>query len=50
MEIKIRSGKIPEGSTIIAKNLVKKSVVIDKDGNQIDLATKQIIKRKEETQ
>ena len=41
-----RSWKLPVGSTIISANLKKKSVMIDKDGNEIDPITKQIIKYK----
>lgn len=40
-----RSGKIPQGATVISNQLIKKSVMIDRDGNQIDPITKQIIKR-----
>ena len=49
MEIKSRGGKIPQGSTVISPNLRKKSVVLDKEGNQIDLATRRIIKRKDQS-
>ena len=44
--VKSRGGKIPSGSTMISPNLKKQSVVLDRDGNQIDLATKRIIKYK----
>lgn len=43
-----RGGKIPQGATVISPHLKKESVVLDRDGNQIDLATRQIIKRKSE--
>ena len=44
--IKSRGGKIPSGATVIAPNLKRQSVVLDRDGNQIDLATRRIIKYK----
>jgi hypothetical protein len=46
--MKSRGGKIPQGATVIAKSLVKKSVMINSNGDQIDPVTKQIIKRKED--
>lgn len=48
MEIKSRSGKIAQGSTVVdMNNLKKKSDVIDSRGNKIDLATKRIIEPKD---
>ena len=48
MNIQSRGGKIATGTTVIAANLKKVSVVIDREGNQIDLKTKKVIKPKSE--
>ena len=40
-----REGTINGGGTYISPNLIKESVTLDKDGNEIDWRTKQIIKR-----
>lgn len=45
--IQSRGGKIPEGGTVISANLKKESKYIDKDGNEIDIVTKKIIRRKD---
>lgn len=44
-----RGGKIPQGATIISQNLQKKSIMVDREGNQIDPITKRIIKLKNDT-
>lgn len=49
--ISSRSGKIPQGATVIAQKLKKQSVYLDKDGNQydsLDPKTRRIIKKKSE--
>jgi hypothetical protein len=46
--MKSETKKIGVGGTFISPNLVKKSVVVNKDGDYIDLATKKVIKRRGE--
>lgn len=42
-----RSGVIPQGSVFVDHaNMKRESVMLDRDGNEIDLRTKSIIKRK----
>lgn len=43
-----RGGKLPEGATIIAKDLKKKSDYINSRGDKVNPATKEIIQKKED--
>lgn len=54
MKVNIKSNTLPSqntqskvlsGGTFVSPNLKKTSIFIDKDGNQIDPRTKQIIKK-----
>ncbi len=45
--IQTNERKIKSGGTFIAQNLKKESIMLDKDGNQIDPRTKQIINQNE---
>lgn len=39
--------EVPHGATVIAQNLRKQSVYIDRDGNQVDPGTKRVIKSRD---
>lgn len=39
-----RSGKVKQGGVYISPNLKRESVMLDRNGNQIDPRTKQVIK------
>lgn len=53
--MQVNSHKLPQegtregqGKTVIAANLIKESVMLDKFGNEIDPRTKQVIKKQDE--